>query len=124
MILPFGTSCAKFSCFVDTPLFPLKFHEYKTSCNCCGYQLSDYFICFFFTIFGYSRVEMASHSLVAVVILAMSCIIPSTCSNDSAKTYSARVLNTIQGECPSDAQREATIAEVQEDIRNLLNSRK
>ena len=78
---------------------------------------------FFFTIFGYSRVEMASHSLVAVVIL-MSCIIPSTCSNDSAKTYSARVLNTIEGECPSDAQREATIAEVQEDIRNLLNSRK
>ena len=67
---------------------------------------------------------MASHSLVAVVILAMSCIVLSTCSSDGAKTYSARVLNAAQGECPSDAQREATIAEVQEDIRNLLNSRK
>ena len=67
---------------------------------------------------------MASHSLVAVVIWAMSCIVPSTCSSDGAKTYSARVLNAAQGECPSDAQREATIAEVQEDIRNLLNSRK
>ena len=64
---------------------------------------------------------MASHSLVAIVILEMSCIVP---SNDGAKTYSARILNTTQGECPSDAQRETTIAEVQEDIRNLLNLRK
>ena len=108
--------------FVDNPpaCFLLNFHEYKTSCICYSYQLSDDS----FTIFGYSRMEMASHSLVAVVILAMSCIVPSTCSNDGAKTYSARVLNTTQGECLSDAQREATIAEVQEDIRNLLNSRK
>ena len=66
---------------------------------------------------------MASHSSVAVVILTVSCIAPFACSNGTT-TYSARVLNTTQGECPSDAQREMIRAEIEEDIRNTLNSRK
>ena len=63
---------------------------------------------------------MASHILLAVVILTISCISLSSCSYDGATTYSARVLNTSQEECPSDAQRETIIAEVKEDIRNTL----
>ena len=64
--------------------------------------------------------EMASHSLVAVLILTLSCIALPTYSYGSATTYSARVLNTSQEECPSDTQRERIIAEVKEDIRNTL----
>ena len=64
---------------------------------------------------------MASHiPLAAVVILTVSCISLSNCSYDGATTYSARVLNTSQEECPSDAQRDTIIAEVKEDIRNTL----
>ena len=65
---------------------------------------------------------MTSHGLrlVAVVILTMSCIALSAGSYDGATTYSARVLNTSQEECPSDAQRETVVDEVKEDIRNLL----
>ena len=65
---------------------------------------------------------MTSHGLrlVAVVILTMSCIALSAGSYDGATTYSARVLNTSQEECPSDAQRETVIEEVKEDIRNSL----
>ena len=50
----------------------------------------------------------------------MSCIALSAGSYDGATTYSARVLNTSQEECPSDAQRETVVDEVKEDIRNLL----
>ena len=64
---------------------------------------------------------MASHSLVAVLILTLSCIFAlPTYSYGSAITYSARVLNTSQEECPSDTQRERIIAAVKEDIRNTL----
>ena len=55
-----------------------------------------------------------------MVILIMSCIALSVGSYDGATTYSARVLNTSQEECPSDAQRETVIEEVKEDIRNSL----
>lgn len=65
---------------------------------------------------------MTSHGLrlVAVVILTISCIALPAGSYDGATTYSARVLNTSQEECPSDAQRETVINEVKEDIRNSL----
>ena len=63
---------------------------------------------------------MSSRILLAVVILTMSCISLSSCSSDGATTYPARVLNTSQEECPSDAQRETVIEEVKEDIRNTL----
>ena len=59
-------------------------------------------------------------SLVAVLILTMCCIALPTYRYDSATTYSARVLNTSQEECPSVMQRETIIAEVKEDIRNTL----
>ena len=36
-------------------------------------------------------------------------------------TYSARVLNTSQDECPSDMQQETLIAEVKEDVRSILS---
>ena len=63
---------------------------------------------------------MASHIVFTVVILIITCISLSSCSYDGATTYSARVLNTSQEECPSDAQREMMIAEVKEDIHNTL----
>ena len=64
---------------------------------------------------------MISHNLLVAVFTA-SCVALSAASNDSTitRTYPARVFNTTQGECPSDAQREIVIAEVKEDIRNLL----
>ena len=64
---------------------------------------------------------MTSHNLL-VAVFTVSCVTLSTGSHDSTVTltYPARVLNTAQGECPSDAQREMVIAEVKEDIRNLL----
>ena len=64
---------------------------------------------------------MASHIVLAVVILTMSCISLSS-SYDGATTYSARVLNTSQEERPSSAQRETIIDEVKEDIRNALHT--
>ena len=64
---------------------------------------------------------MTSHNLL-VAVFTVSCVTLSTGSHDSTVTltYPARVLNTAQGECPSDAQREMVTAEVKEDIRNLL----
>ena len=46
----------------------------------------------------------------------------STANYDNATTlpYPAKVVNTTQGECPSDEQHEMVIAEVKEDICNLL----
>ena len=67
---------------------------------------------------------MASHILLALVILTMSCISLSSCSYDGATTYSARVLNTSQEQCPSIVQQEMIIAEVKEDVRNTLLQRK
>lgn len=64
---------------------------------------------------------MTSRSLVTVIILTVSCIAFSACSNDGATTYSARVLNTSQDECPSDTQQETLIAEVKEDVRSILS---
>ena len=57
-----------------------------------------------------------------VAVFTVSCVILSTATHDNTttRTYPARVLNTAQGECPSDEQREMVIAEVKEDIRNLL----
>ena len=64
---------------------------------------------------------MTSHNLL-VAVFTVSCVAVSTGSHDNTTTltYPARVFNTTQGECPSDAQREMVIAEVKEDIRNLL----
>ena len=64
---------------------------------------------------------MTSRSLVTVIILTVSCIALSACSNDGATTYSARVLNTSQDECPSSMQQETLIAEVKEDVRSILS---
>ena len=64
---------------------------------------------------------MTSHNLL-VAVFTMSCVTLSTGNHDNTTilTYPARVFNTTQGECPSYAQREMVIAEVREDIRNLL----
>ena len=64
---------------------------------------------------------MASHNLLLAVFTA-SCVALPTGSQDNTtpQTYPARVFNTTQGECPSDAQREMVIAEVKEGIHNLL----
>ena len=64
---------------------------------------------------------MTSHNLL-VAVFTVSFVAVSTGNHDNTVTltYPARVLNTTQGECPSDAQREMVIAEVKEDIRNLL----
>ena len=63
---------------------------------------------------------MTSHNLL-VAVFTVSCVTLSTGSYDNITilTYPARVFNTL-GECPSDAQHEMVIAEVREDIRNLL----
>ena len=65
--------------------------------------------------------RMTSHNLL-VAVLTASCVALSTASHDNTitLTYPAKVVNTAQGECPSDTQREMVIAEVKEDIRNLL----
>ena len=64
---------------------------------------------------------MTSHNLL-VAVFTVSCVTLSAASHDNTttQTYPARVFNTAQGECPSDTQREMVIAEVKEDIRNLL----
>ena len=64
---------------------------------------------------------MTSHNLL-VAVFTVSCVTLSTGNHDNTTTlaYPARVFNTTQGECPSDALREMVIAEVMEDIRNLL----
>ena len=64
---------------------------------------------------------MTSHNLLVAVFTA-SCVILSTATHDNTttRTYPAKVVNTTQGECPSDTQHEMVIAEVKEDIRNLL----
>ena len=58
-----------------------------------------------------------------VAVFTVSCIALSTGNHDNTTTltYPGRVLNTTQGECPSDVQRETVIAEVNEDICNLLH---
>ena len=64
---------------------------------------------------------MTSHILL-VAVFTVSCVALSVTSHDNTttRTYPARVINTAQGECPSDEQREMVIAEVKEDIHNLL----
>ena len=64
---------------------------------------------------------MTSNNLV-VAVFTVSCVALSTGNHDNTVTltYPARVFNTTQGECPSDAQREMIMAEVKEDICNLL----
>ena len=57
-----------------------------------------------------------------VAVFTVSCVTLSACNLDNTTTqsYPARVLNSAPGECPSDAQREMVMAEVKEDILNLL----
>ena len=64
---------------------------------------------------------MTSHNLLFAVFTA-SCVTLSTASHDNTitLTYPAKVFTTTQGECPSDEQHEMIIAEVKEDIHNLL----
>ena len=64
---------------------------------------------------------MTSHNLL-VAVFTVSCVTLSAASRDNTttQTYPAKVFTTTQGECPSDPQREIIIAEVKEDIRNLL----
>ena len=64
---------------------------------------------------------MTSQNLL-VAVLTASCFALSGASHDNPTTltYPARVFTTTQGECPSDLQHEMVIAEVKEDIRNLL----
>ena len=61
-----------------------------------------------------------SHNLL-VAAFTVSCVTLSTGNhgNTTTLTYPGRVF-TAQGECPSDAQREMVMAELEEDIRNLL----
>ena len=65
--------------------------------------------------------RMISHNLL-VAVFTVSCVALSTGNhgNTTTLTYPAKVFNTIQGECPSDAQREMVIPKLKEDIRNLL----
>ena len=64
---------------------------------------------------------MISQNLV-VAVFTVSRVALSTGSYDNAVTltYPAKVFNTTQGECPSDAQCEMVMGEVKEDIRSLL----
>ena len=70
---------------------------------------------------AFLKSRMSSHNLL-VAVFTVSCVTLSTGNhgNTTTLTYPARVFNTTQGECPSDAQREMVIAELKEDIRNLL----
>ena len=65
--------------------------------------------------------RMTSHNLL-VAVFTVSCVTVSTGNHDNTTTltYPARVFSTARGECPSDAQREMIIAELKEDILNLL----
>ena len=69
---------------------------------------------------GYKS-RMIYHNLL-VAVFTVSCVAVSTGNHDNTTTltYPARVFNTAPGECPSDVQREMVIAEVKEDIGNLL----
>ena len=58
--------------------------------------------------------RMTSHNLL-VAVFTVSCVTLSAASHDNT-----RVINTAQGDCPSDEQREMVIDEMKEDIRNLL----
>ena len=62
----------------------------------------------------------SNNLLVAVFIVTRAVISTGSYGNATILTYPARVLNTTQGECPSDVQREMVMAEVKEDICNLL----
>ena len=64
---------------------------------------------------------MTSHNLL-VAVFTLSCVVLFTGNHDNTVTltYPARVFNTAPGECRSDAQREMIIAEVKENIPNLL----
>lgn len=68
---------------------------------------------------------MNSHSLLALV-LAVSCFDLSFCNvGDMAMasvlvSYPVRVLRTIQEECPSGDQQQTVIAEVEQDLLNIL----
>ena len=69
---------------------------------------------------GYKS-RMTSHNLL-VAVFTVSCVAVSTGNHDNTTilTYPARVFNTVQGECLSDAQHEMVMAEIDEDICNLL----
>ena len=58
---------------------------------------------------AFLKSRMTSHNLLVAVFTG----------NTTTLTYPGRVF-TAQGECPSDAQREMVMAELEEDIRNLL----
>ena len=64
---------------------------------------------------------MISHNLL-VAVFTVSCVALCTASHDNTttQTYPAIVFPTTQEECPSDLQHEMVVAEVKEDIRNLL----
>ena len=74
-----------------------------------------------------SQTNMASHSLL-VLVFAVSCFTLSSCNHgvgdtDTVTRYPARVLNTTQEECPaSDDQWETVRAEVEHDLRSILQS--
>ena len=57
-----------------------------------------------------------------VSVLTVSYITLSTGNHDNPTTgtYPARVFTTTQGECLSDLQHEMVIAEVRENVRNIL----
>lgn len=67
---------------------------------------------------------MTSHSLLALVIIIVSCFTLSTCNGGNIisdlVTYSARVLNTNQEECLPADQQQIVRAEVKQDIHNIL----
>ena len=70
---------------------------------------------------AFLKSRMTSHNLL-VAVFTVSCVTPSTGNhgNTTTLTYPGRVFNTARGECPSDAQREMVMAELEEDICNLL----
>ena len=67
---------------------------------------------------------MISQSLL-VAVLVLSCVALVTVNHDNTNvlTYPGRVINntTTQLGCPSDEQLETVIAEVNQDIRSLLD---
>lgn len=62
---------------------------------------------------------MTHHSLLVTV----SFMAHATCNHEDGTTltYPAGVLDSIQGDCPSDAELEVFISKVQEDIRNIVH---
>ena len=69
---------------------------------------------------GYKSRMTSHYLLVAVFTVSYAALSTGNHGNTTTLTYPARVFNTTQGECPSDVQREMVIAEVKEDIGNLL----